>query len=925
MIRWFVLCQFALILAASAFGATYYVSSSEGDDNNDGLATDRAFETIAHVNTLLLNPGDQVLFKCGDRWRGETLRITRSGSAALPIRYASYPDGCADKPIISGAFPVTGWTPVGGQIYVADLDLGGNAGSFPMGMNQLFRDGTRLSPGRWPNLDEGDAGYSEIESQPASDRIQDNQLPAVSWDGALVHIKGMRWYIINRYVTQTTGSTLVLNEDAGCWDNDCTDWGFFLNNHPATLDQDGEWFFDAASNQVHIYSDNAPANMEASAIMATNDDFRGGILLGRHLQEHISYVIIDNFEVSRWDMHGITTPTNLQSSDNFNLTIQNNHVQDVDAIGINLQTWVWDAAVGPNGWRGGHDHLVANNLVEGANHMGINTYTYDSDFIANHLRDIGLIEAAGLSGIGCGDTSFGGFCTEYGDGFRIKIDQVAFSGFGNLLQCNRLERIGHNGVDIFGSNNELSQNTIIESCYSKGDCGAVRTFGNGNLASTPVHDILLDENLIIDVIGNTDGCAPFFKPLFGIGLYIDHFSATVTASNNTIMDATIDGILYQNSSGTVSGNVLFGNNRGTMFRGQIGLYGSPTRVSLSDNVMIGQQASARTLISDALVNVVASNFNYFFNAFEDANIHVSGQRTLSQWQSFSGMDAQSVANWYQLNPPDPPLAQLFLNNTKDPLQINLGGSTYLDLDQNLVTGSFTLQPSRSRVLVPQFICNPSAVVSGDSTICLGDDAVISVVLTGTAPWDLHWSDGGSQLGVISSPATRMVSPTETTNYELTSFNDSQCAGITSGSATIIVGDSQPLWIEPRAAAQGLLPLSFTAHIPCVNPTLGWTWTLGGALEAEDVNPVTLSSVLTSSTNLVVEVDQGGMPLSAAAVILVSQHPINLDLNGDGCNDDQDLLLLASTWHMPSNNDPNDDGWVDIRDLLYINTDNSGCP
>src|SRR5262249_25262585 len=36
---------------------------------------------------------------------------------------------------------------------------------------------------------------------------------------------------------------------------------------------------------------------------------------------------------------------------------------------------------------------------------------------------------------------------------------------------------------------------------------------------------------------------------------------------------------------------------------------------------------------------------------------------------------------------------------------------------------------------------PTAVVSGGATICAGDTAQITAVLTGTGPWDVSWSDG----------------------------------------------------------------------------------------------------------------------------------------------------------------------------------------
>lgn len=82
--------------SARAAGTTYYISSSEGSDDNDGLSTLTPFETVAKVNALDLQPGDQVRFKCGDVWRAEPLILDDSGAAAEPITFGSYPEGCAN-------------------------------------------------------------------------------------------------------------------------------------------------------------------------------------------------------------------------------------------------------------------------------------------------------------------------------------------------------------------------------------------------------------------------------------------------------------------------------------------------------------------------------------------------------------------------------------------------------------------------------------------------------------------------------------------------------------------------------------------------------------------------------------------------------------------------------------------------------------
>ncbi len=44
-------------------------------------------------------------------------------------------------------------------------------------------------------------------------QLTDSELPAVDWTGARVHIKGIRWYILNREVVADDDT---LNADADC-------------------------------------------------------------------------------------------------------------------------------------------------------------------------------------------------------------------------------------------------------------------------------------------------------------------------------------------------------------------------------------------------------------------------------------------------------------------------------------------------------------------------------------------------------------------------------------------------------------------------------------------------------------------------------------------------------------------------------------
>ena len=83
-------------------GTTYYVSSSLGDDGNDGLSIDTPWKSLNKVNTVNFLPGDKILFKAGDIWNGY-LRPMGSGDEKRPILLSSYGNLDQDgRPVING-------------------------------------------------------------------------------------------------------------------------------------------------------------------------------------------------------------------------------------------------------------------------------------------------------------------------------------------------------------------------------------------------------------------------------------------------------------------------------------------------------------------------------------------------------------------------------------------------------------------------------------------------------------------------------------------------------------------------------------------------------------------------------------------------------------------------------------------------------
>ena len=80
-----------------------------------------------------------------------------------------------------------------------------------------------------------------------------------------------------------------------------------------------------------------------------------------------AYVIVDNLEIKNWFNHGIGTPGGMNGDIYHHLTVRNVTIQDVDAAGVNLSSWLERPSNGSKGLRGGHHLLFTNNVIDGAN------------------------------------------------------------------------------------------------------------------------------------------------------------------------------------------------------------------------------------------------------------------------------------------------------------------------------------------------------------------------------------------------------------------------------------------------------------------------------------------------------------------------------------------------------------------------------
>ena len=111
---------FAEVPKPSAGGTTYYISSINGKDTNDGKSPTKAWKTPEKASAA--KSGDVVLFECGSAFR----RATNKKFVAMKsgVTYATY--GTGAKPIFYGSYDVSGtsnWVKVGTNLYKCKKEI----------------------------------------------------------------------------------------------------------------------------------------------------------------------------------------------------------------------------------------------------------------------------------------------------------------------------------------------------------------------------------------------------------------------------------------------------------------------------------------------------------------------------------------------------------------------------------------------------------------------------------------------------------------------------------------------------------------------------------------------------------------------------------------------------------------------------------
>ena len=161
----------------SAWGKDYYISSSLGSNQYDGLSAEQPWKTLDKIKNLTFKDGDRLLLKRGDVW-SEDLAIVGSGSEKGSMEIAAYGEGA--KPVLNGAVVLSGWTVLYPGIF--SLEYKGRC-------EGLLSDGKPVKKASGPELRDGDWFYdgARIYFKPSQGQAGDHLIECCSKLGLRIY------------------------------------------------------------------------------------------------------------------------------------------------------------------------------------------------------------------------------------------------------------------------------------------------------------------------------------------------------------------------------------------------------------------------------------------------------------------------------------------------------------------------------------------------------------------------------------------------------------------------------------------------------------------------------------------------------------------------------------------------------------------
>jgi parallel beta-helix repeat protein len=418
MTRLLIIIIGILVLEAPhSYSKNYYFSSSGNDALNTGISETSPYKSIAKLNTLILNPGDKILFKRGESFYGQ-INVSNSGTAAANISYDAYGSGA--KPVINGAIVVGNWKLQSGNMYVADVPY------LNLPVQQLLLNGSSMTLARYPN-----SGFLINTSSTSKVNLSCNSLtqPDSYWNGANLIVRTERWMYETKIV-KSFAKESILVESPTSYEIKSGN-GFFLNNKFTELDAPGEWYHDLIGKKIFIILPplTNPSNFK---VEVSNHSYGFNM-------NYKNFISISNLSIYNQKLDGIY----LYGCNDISITNNNFSCSTRNGIGA--------------GYLKSSRIKVVNNTFNNIGNNGIDLSTGNISTIqGNTLKNIAMNPGTCGQGIGI------------------------HASYNSYIGNNILDSIGYNGIHGHNGDT-IANNYISNTCLTKDDGAGIYFFKSNRI------------------------------------------------------------------------------------------------------------------------------------------------------------------------------------------------------------------------------------------------------------------------------------------------------------------------------------------------------------------------------------------------------------------------------------------------------------
>jgi parallel beta-helix repeat protein len=504
----FIALSVAIALSCFLSAEDWYFAESSGgraaagDPSGAGTGPERPLKGAPALAEKLraAKPGDRIFLKRGDVFRG-ALVCAAKGTRESPILISAYGEGPA--PVVTDLMKVSSWKNAGKNLWKAGIRTTGGSAKRP---SMLLRDGVQLALGRYPNADAPWGGYLPIIKHEGKEAVTSSSLSGGQrWDGAETVLRSRRWILDRLRVKSHEGAVLRFERESTYEPYD--GFGFFIQDHPAALDAEGEWCFDSGKGEIILYSSTNP---------------------GKNVYEYPAERFLMNAGGSAFlAVEGIE----FRGSDEFILDASGTE-------GVSLKACVFARA--------------GSNAVFSWNARGLSVE--DCEFRDSQNNAFRAIAASGLRLVG---NRFERTALKAGMGAGAdgQYNAIDVSGDDMLIEGNTVERTGYLPIAFNGDGVMVRRNLIDGYALVKDDAGGIYTWSDGK---KPAKKRFVVQNLVRNGVGAPDGQSWLGSAVQGI--YMDDRTSDVVIEGNLIYGVGESGIFIHNAHEIeIKGNILFDN------------------------------------------------------------------------------------------------------------------------------------------------------------------------------------------------------------------------------------------------------------------------------------------------------------------------------------------------------------------------------